>query len=414
MAATMTSDMSLIDRVRTNLPPSLASSDGPRDWRQLSIAAGYGAVGAVTLGLLLIVPVMVAWAADPQSTTSWTDALSFSGDCWALAHRGHVSIAVGAAHAVTFAPLVLTALAVVFARMAAKAMLTHLSDRSGTWWEGPASYIVGYVGTGLIISGLAMTGPAHPNVFTVFPGALVVGFAGCLWALLRSDEPVAAHAKTFVNERISLSTRRALRPATEGVLGYLGIGLVVVLLLLVTHASAVGALNGQLQPGVLGGVVLWLGQLVALPNLLVWSAGWTTGASMHIGAVSVGSTSVHGGLLPMIPVLGAVPGAGALPMATSLAPLVPVLLGAFVGYRSLGKLTTYASLKTKAITAVQAAGMTVAIVLVLSWLSTAGVSGGSLDYVGPSLLLVPLLAVELLLGALLATLFLHWKRALRR
>lgn len=410
----MTSDMSLLDRVRINLPSSLSSSDGPRDWRQLSIAAGYGAVGAVTLGLVLIVPVMVAWAADAQSTTSWTDALSFAGDGWALAHRGHVSVAVGASHSVTFAPLVLTALAVVFARMAAKAMLTHLSDRSGAWWEGPASYIVGYVATGLLITGFSLAGPAHPNLLTVFPGAVVVGFAGCAWALLRSEEPLAKHAKTFVDQHISMSTRRALRPATEGVLGYLGIGLVLVLVLLVTHLSAIGDLNGQLEPGLLGGVVLWVGQLAALPNLLVWSAGWTTGASMHIGAVSVGSTSVHGGLLPMIPVLGAVPGAGALPAGTSVAPLLPVLLGAFVGYRSLGKLTTYASLKSKAITAAQAAGMTAAIVLLLSWLSTAGVSGGSLDYVGPSLLIVPLLVVELLLGALLATLFLHWKRALRR
>ncbi|GGB47554.1 hypothetical protein GCM10011492_43430 [Flexivirga endophytica] len=407
--------MSLLDRVRTTLPTSLASSDEPRDWRQLSIAAGYGAVGAVTLGLLLIVPVMAAWAADARSTTSWTDALSFAGDGWALAHRGHVSVAADAAtHSVTFAPLVLTALAVVFARMAAKAMLTHLSGRAGAWWEGPAAYIAGYVVSGLVITGLSLSGPAHPNLFTVFPGALVVGFAGCVWALLRSDEPVAEQAKTFVGQRISLSTRRALRPATEGLLGYLGVGLVVVLLLLVTHASQVGDLSGQLDTGLLGGVVLWLGQLAALPNLLVWSAGWTTGASMQLGAVSVGGTSVHGGLLPMIPVLGAVPGAGALPAITVAAPLLPVLLGVFVGYRSLGNLTTYASLRTKAITAAQAAGMTVAMVLLLSWLSTAGVSGGSLDYVGPSLMIVPLLVVELLLGALLATLFLHWKRALRR
>lgn len=406
--------MSLLDRVRTNLPSSLASPDGPRDWRQLSIAAGYGAVGAITLGLLLIVPVMVAWGADAHSTTSWTDALSFSGDGWALAHRGHVSVAVGGGHAVTFAPLVLTALAVVFARMAAKAMLTHLSDRSGAWWEGPASYIVGYVVTGLLITGLAMTGPARPNLLTVLPGALVVGFAGCLWALLRSDEPVAKHATTIVGERISLSTRRALPPATEGVLGFLGIGLVVVLALVVTHLSSIGDLNGQLRPGLLGGIVLWAGQLAALPDLLVWSAGWTTGAPMHIGAVTIGGTSVHGGLLPMIPVLGAVPGAGGLPAGTRVAPLLPVLLGAFVGYRSLAKLTTYASLKAKVITAAQAAAMTAAIVLVLSWLSTAGVSGGSLDYIGPSLLIVPLVVGELVLGALLATLFLHWKRAVRR
>lgn len=140
----MAGNMSLLDRARSTLPTP-ATSREPRDWLQLAIAAGYGAVGAITLGLVLIVPVMAAWAADPHSTTSWTDALSFSGDGWALAHRGHVAVAAGASHSVTFAPLVLTALAVVFARMAAKAMLTHLSGRSGAWWEGPSSYILGYV-----------------------------------------------------------------------------------------------------------------------------------------------------------------------------------------------------------------------------------------------------------------------------
>lgn len=409
----MAGNMSLLDRARSTLPTP-ATSREPRDWLQLAIAAGYGAVGAITLGLVLIVPVMAAWAADPHSTTSWTDALSFSGDGWALAHRGHVAVAAGASHSVTFAPLVLTALAVVFARMAAKAMLTHLSGRSGAWWEGPSSYILGYVVAGLVITGLALSGPAHPNLVTVLPGAIVVGAAGCAWALLRSDEPVAEQAKTFVDDHLSLSTRRALRPATQGVLGYLGIGAVIVLVLAVTHASQVGELNGQLQPGILGGVVLWVGQLAALPNLALWAGGWATGASVQLGAVSVGSTSVHGGVLPMIPVLGAVPGAGPLPTGTNLAPLLPVLLGCFVGHRALSNLTTYASLKTKVVTAAQAAGLTALIVLVLSWLSTAGVSGGSLDYIGPSLLIVPLLVVELLLGALVATLFLHWKRALRR
>lgn len=409
----MAGDMSLLDRARSTLP-TLVSPREPRDWRQLAIAAGYGAVGAVTLGLVLIVPVMAAWAADPHSTTSWSDALSFAGDGWALAHRGHVSVAAGAAHTLTFAPLLVTALAVLLARMAAKAMLTHLSGRSGAWWEGPASYIVGYVVTGLLIAGLSLSGPAHPHLLTVLPGAVVIGFAGCVWALLRSDEPVAQQATRFTDDHVSLSTRRALGPATQGVLGYLGIGLVLVLVLAVTHASQIGAVSGELRPGVLGGVVLWAGQLAALPNLMLWAAGWTTGASVQLGAVTVGSTSVHGGLLPMIPLLGAVPGAGPLPAGTVAAVVLPVLLGCLVGHRSLSKLTTYASLRNKTVTAAQAAGMTALMVLVLSWLSTAGVSGGSLDYIGPSLLIVPLLLVELLLGALATTLFLHWKRALRR
>ncbi|NNG40063.1 hypothetical protein HJ588_12400 [Flexivirga sp. ID2601S] len=406
--------MSLLDRAR-NLT-GLATPQSPaqsRDPRQLAIAAGYGAVGALSLALLLVIPVLLAWAADPHSSVGWTDALSFSGDGWALAHRGHVGVD-GSGRSVVLAPLLLTALALVLARTAAKAMLGYLSERSGAWWEGPASYVGGYVVTGLVISALAMSGPASPNVFTVLPGALLVGVGGCAWALLRSEEAVAGQAREFVDERVSLSTRRALRPAAEGVLGYLAIGLVIVLALVVFHLGAIGQLNGQLRPGFFGGIVLWLGQLAALPNLVLWAAGWTTGASAQLGAVSVGTGSVHGGLLPMIPVLGAVPDAGPLPFFTTVAPLLPVALGCLVGWRALGRLTTYTSLRTKAVTAAQAAAVTGVLVLLLSWLSTAGVSGGSLDYVGPSLMLVPLLLVELVLGAVVTTLVLHWQRALRR
>ncbi|WP_265447950.1 DUF6350 family protein [Flexivirga meconopsidis] len=406
--------MSLLDRAR-NLT-SLAAPESPaqrRDWRQLAIAAGYGAVGAASLGLLLVVPVLLAWAADPRSSVGWTDALSFSGDGWALAHRGHIGVD-GAGQSVVFAPLLLTALALVLARTAAKAMLGYLSERAGAWWEGPASYVGGYVVTGLVICALAMSGPASPNVFTVIPGALLIGAAGCVWALLRSEEGVARQAKELVDERVSLSTKRALRPAVEGVFGYLVIGLVIVLGLVVFHLGSIGALNGQLRPGFFGGVVLWLGQLAALPNLVLWAAGWTTGASTQLGAVSIGTGSVHGGVLPMIPVLGAVPDAGPLPFFTAIAPLLPIALGCAVGWRALGRLTTYTSLRTKATTAAQAAAATGLLVLVLSWLSTAGVSGGSLDYIGPSLMLVPLLLVELVLGAVATTLVLHWQRALRR
>lgn len=399
--------MSLLDRTR-NLA-TLPKAEG-RDWRQLAIAAGYGVVGAICLWLVLLVPVLVAWVADPRTSTSWTDTLSFSGDAWALAHRGHVGVTSAGAHSVVFAPLLLTVLAVLLARYAATAMLAYLPDRRGGWWEGPASYVVGYLFGGVVISLLADFGPATPSVLSVVPGAVIVALVGVCWAMWRSEQPIAETAKDFAEQRISLTTRRAVRPALEGVLGFLALGLVVVVALLAVHFGDVRDLNGQLRPGMAGGVVLWIGQFSALPNVVLWAGSWLSGASVDLGVVSVGTSHVHGGVLPMVPMLGAVPGAGNLPVWTAIVPILPVALGAVIGWRSLAQLTTLASLKTKATTAMTAAGLAAVLVLVLTWLSTAGVSGGSLSYVGPSLMVVPLLVVELLLGAVLAAVVLHWRR----
>lgn len=404
--------MSLLDRARNSLAVDTSRRDGDRDWRELAIAAGYGAIGAVSLALVLAIPVVIAWLTDPHGGTTWLDALSFGGDAWALAHRAHLGAPGG--YSVVFAPLVLTLAALALARAAAKAMLWHLSGQSGAWWEAPAAYVGGYLVGGLGISALAMTGPAAPNLLTVVPGAVLVGLAGCWLALAHRDHPVAERARTAVTEQASMSTKRALRPAVEGLLGYLGIGAVLLIGLIAFHLSDIGKLNGQLAPGLFGGIVLWIGQVAALPNLMLWCAAWTTGAQVDIGSVQIGSDHVHGGLLPLIPMLGATPSAGSLPGWAAFAPILPVLLGAFIGRRSVDRLTTYTPLRVKALTAVQAALLTAVFAVVVTWLSTAGVSGGTLSYIGPSLMVAPLLAIELLLGALLSVLVLHWRRALRR
>jgi hypothetical protein len=57
-----------------------------------------------------------------------------------------------------------------------------------------------------------------------------------------------------------------------------------------------------------GGLVLVLGELAYLPNLVLWGASWVLGAGISLGDGSVISpTMTHVGLLPAVPVFGAVP-----------------------------------------------------------------------------------------------------------
>jgi hypothetical protein len=67
-------------------------------------------------------------------------------------------------------------------------------------------------------------------------------------------------------------------------------------------------LASSLDADPVGGLVLILGQLAYLPNFILWAASWVVGAGFTVGDGSVISPTVtHVGLLPAVPVFGAVP-----------------------------------------------------------------------------------------------------------
>jgi len=88
-------------------------------------------------------------------------------------------------------------------------------------------------------------------------------------------------------------------------------GAAVVVSALALHRDRVAALTAALEPGVLGGVALLLGQLAFAPNLCVWAGSYALGAGFGLGTGSVvAPAGSQLGLLPGIPILGALPAAG--------------------------------------------------------------------------------------------------------
>lgn len=80
---------------------------------------------------------------------------------------------------------------------------------------------------------------------------------------------------------------------------------------LVLHLPRVVGLTGALRPGVSGGIALLLGQLAYAPNALVFAAAYGLGGGFVLGSGSlVAPAGTELGVLPGVPILGALPAEG--------------------------------------------------------------------------------------------------------
>ena len=91
----------------------------------------------------------------------------------------------------------------------------------------------------------------------------------------------------------------------------LGTGVAVLVVGLVAGAARVEALTRSLDPGWAGGVLLVLAQVAVVPNAVVWSGSYALGAGFSLGTSSVvAPAATQLGVLPGVPLLGALPSAG--------------------------------------------------------------------------------------------------------
>lgn len=394
--------------------------------RSFGLAALAGAVAVVLSWMVICLPTVLAWIADDRSTVSIWQTLGLGANLFALAHRGTV---VSGDTSVVLAPLLLTAVPLLACRYAVNHVVVDRPEVRGDatvirgWrsaWRALggaelAWFTGGYAVAGLLLCELAGLGQASVRLITVLPGLLIVPAVAVGLALrrehARQEQPVIDRALRWIELHLPVLVRRGVRPAVQALAGMFGAALLLVVALLALRAERIGSLYGALDAGSAGLVVITLGQLLVLPNLLVWALGWTTGADVVIGTVQVGWTGTSSGDLPLIPVLAALPEPGPLPPGLWLAAAVPVLAGAWIGLRSIGAASRLASWWAKAQIALSACVMVTLVVLVLSWLAVGGLTPGLLGQVGTAPLLVAgALLVELLAGALVTVTVLHLTR----
>lgn len=414
-------------------PPAAPTTTEPRPSLSVAVFARLRALGlALLAGILavvvsfavMVIPVVLAWFFDDRSSVTFAQTLGVGIDVWALAHRGVIE--AGAVQ-VVFAPLLLTCVPLLIARYAVGQVLVDRPDR-GVGRVGGAraawralggaeltAFVTGYVVTGGLLCSLAALGQAPVQVATVVPGLLLVPTVAIALGLLREhrrqEHPVLDRGLDWVELHTPVLVRRGLRPAAEA-LGLLAVtGLVMVVALLVLRAERIGTLYAALDAGVVGTAVLTLAQLAALPNLIVWAVGWTTGAEVHVGTVAVGWTESSAGDLPLVPVLAALPEPGPLPPALWVGVFIPVLVGCWVGWRGAVAAPRLASWWTKAQIAGSACIGAAVVVLLLTWLASGGMTPGRLAVIGTDPWTVAgLLLAELLAGALTMVTVLHLAR----
>jgi hypothetical protein len=379
-----------------------------------------GALAAAGSATVFVLPALLAWVAAPESTVSWTSSLGVGASLWLLAGAAHLT--VGAAH-LTVVPLLALAVNLAVGSWAATRAAHDAADARtirltrdivhrplalalGAW-------TVGYAACALVWVLVACLAGPRPVVWTLVLPVVVVPVVAATLALTRlvRRRPELAGPGLRRPGWFPDAVRRALRPGLEGAAALLAVGVGLVVLLVVLHVDRVSHLQGELAPGLVGGVVLTLAQLSVLPNLALWAVSFVAGTGFSVvEGASATWTGNRTSLLPMVPAFGALPEPGAFPGVLPLVVLVPVAIGSFVGWRSLRAVARLSTGRTK----LTVAGAAVAVAAgALGLLDALG--GGSLgvarlsDIGAPAGMLTLALLVELGFGASLVLAWDRWK-----
>ena len=269
------------------------------------LAVVLAAVTSAAAGWIIVAaPVVVASLTGPPRAI--TSGLKLATELWLL---GHGAGAVIGATTITLMPLGLTAVYVLIlsglAGVAARqAVLAHESDDLplDVQQRLVPRLVLSFTGTYVLTVGIVaflFTTPAQ--VAKSLLGAVVLAGLSSLASVARGLgwDPL----RTW-----PLWAKRVPMAAAAGALTVVLGGSLAVLTALYQGRGRITELSASLGADPAGGFVLVLGELAYLPNIVLWGASWVLGAGVTIGEGSVISpTLTQVGLLPAVPVLGAVP-----------------------------------------------------------------------------------------------------------
>lgn len=192
--------------------------------------------------------------------------------------------------------------------------------------------------------------------------------------------------------------QRALRVVWILVTSLIGFSTLILAISMIYHFEVVLDLTRVVEPGIFGGLVLLIGQVLYLPNLAVATLSFFSGAGISIGSGSLLSPFVHRiDEIPAIPILGALP-AQSSPILVLIA-LVIILLGSAVARYGISNYQDANDLKNFYLSAIS---MTALLLLVIARVSSGQLLSTNLPSVGPIWWAMPLvISFELLVGGLL-------------
>lgn len=338
---------------------------GSPDWVSGLLAGVQGALLSLLLAVVPTVAAYVATSADPTNTgISWPRAAAVGAGLWLLAHGGPLS---SGGVVVTIVPLGLTALAAFAAY--ASARRTARPGR-GPWLAGVGGHaaLVLVVTVAVGAAGPLGTGPA--GLLRLGVGTLVVAGVGLgLGGLPRGSVATAARLRVLP---VPGWARAGIRAGLLAAAAHVALASAVVVTWALAGRAATGDVLAALGVDAFGGVLLGVGQLALAPNLVLWAAAWLSGPGFAVGAgTSFAPAGVHGGPLPALPLLGALPDGGG--GAVAWAPVLVLLLGVLAGLGLRREVEDTAPWHVPA--AVGTAGAVAAVVAVCGALAAGGAAG---------------------------------------
>lgn len=380
--------MSLLDILRADgrTRPDGVAVDPPPVWLVPLVA---GAVTAALSAALTLLATLLTVISASRSTVGWDQSIGTGASLWLLAGGARL---VDGPIRVAFTPLLLTAVLVGVVSLVAARTISPEGERRrpvGAW-------VLGYAGASLVVAVLTFLAPVRPVAWSLALPVLGVPMCGVAVVLARRGD-----LGDLVRPRVPRLVMRSARPALVGVAALLGSAGVLVVGTVVARFGQVTHVTTQLDAGPVGTGVVWLVQALALPNLALWALGLVAGPGFSVAeGAHVAWSGAETTLMPMVPVLGALPSPGPFPWAVHLLVLVPVGVGVLIARRSLAALPRLSPLRAKLGVTLAATGASALVVGCLD-----AVAGGSLGSVRLSDIGVPaaglatVLFLELSLGA---------------
>ena len=322
--STSTSARFVIESSKANEPrePRL-----PWPWPVVVLVAAAAAILAQWLAVAgIIVP---EWLAN--NGRSFPSILTAASSLWLSGHGAPVDI-IGV-H-IGLIPLGLTCVSLLLGEEACRygaRVLWHRHDKKPTR-RHVGEAIALHTTVELLAAVMMAAGVATPHWLTAMVGALLIGLCSGFVGACRG-----AHINPL--SRLPHWARGLPRAIGSTVAVCLAGGSAVLAVALLVHANRVIHLHQQTGATGWGGFCLILVQLAWLPTMALWGTAWTMGSGFAFGTGTfVSPLGTHLGILPALPVLGALPSNSPLSPAACAwfaVPVVAAIIGGILVMRSL-------------------------------------------------------------------------------
>ncbi|MBO1266607.1 cell division protein PerM [Arthrobacter cavernae] len=372
------------------------------------------AQAVIISALIVVLPLVGVWVTDGFQNRNVDSLARLAGQAWLLIHG--VPLHLASANAglgtagqsgtglLSLIPLGLTLIPFLLAWRAGRRLAR--ASYTDQLWQAFLGALLVYSAFGAATAFICRTSDISINLLYAmslplisFGLGMVIGArreAGS-WSRLIGVDAVAWLARTSQHSRWAGSyLGSAAMAGFVALMAALSLAALLLTVDLVIHWTDIIAVYEGLKAGALGGAVLTIAQLGFLPNLVVFTLAWSSGAGFSLGVGShAGPLGTAVGPLPAVPVFGALP-AGQLDLG-GMALALPVVAGVLAGWWFLrageNHFDEWLSIKVKARWFTAAASTVVLGVLIgasagllsgaLAWIARGSAGIGRLTEIGP-------------------------------